>query len=43
MNTFGDLAQHYMKYELGDVADDQKSPTTLERYLQILTNRSGRS
>ena len=37
--TFGDLAQHYIKYELGDLADDQKSHTTVERYLQILNNR----
>jgi len=39
--TFGDLAQHYIKYELGDLAeaDDQKSHTTIERYLQILNNR----
>jgi hypothetical protein len=33
------LAQHYIKYELGDLADDQKSRTTVERYLQILNNR----
>ena len=26
-------------YELGDLADDQKSHTTVERYLQILNNR----
>jgi integrase len=39
--TFGDLARHYIKYELGDLADvdDQKSHTTVERYLQILNNR----
>jgi integrase len=39
--TFGDLAQHYIKYELGDLADedDQKSHSTVERYLQILNNR----
>jgi integrase len=37
--TFGDLAQHYVKYELGDLADNQKSHTTVERYLQILNNR----
>ena len=39
--TFGDLAQHYIKYELGDTAaaDDQKSHTTVERYLQVLNNR----
>jgi integrase len=39
--TFGDLAQHYIKYELGDLAeaDDQKSHTTIERYLQVLNNR----
>jgi integrase len=37
--TFGDLAQHYIKYELGELADDQKSHTTVERYLQILNNR----
>jgi len=39
--TFGDLARHYIKYELGDLADvdDQKSHTTVERYLQILKNR----
>jgi integrase len=37
--TFGDLAQHYIKYELGDPADDQKPHTTVERYLQILNNR----
>src|ERR1051326_3794015 len=38
---FGDLAQHYIKYELGDLTDedDQKSHTTAERYLQILNNR----
>ncbi len=38
---FGDLAQHYIKYELGELAeaDDQKSHTTIERYLQILNNR----
>jgi integrase len=39
--TFGDLAQHYIKYELGDLAeaDDQKSHTTIERYLQVLNHR----
>ena len=39
--TFGDLAQHYIKYELGELAeaDDQRSHTTIERYLQILNNR----
>jgi integrase len=39
--TFGDLAQHYINYELGELAeaDDQKSHTTIERYLQILNNR----
>jgi integrase len=39
--TFGDLAQHYIRYELGELAeaDDQKSHTTIERYLQILNNR----
>jgi integrase len=39
--TFGDLARHYIKYELGDLADvdDQKSHTTVERYLQVLNNR----
>lgn len=39
--TFGDLARHYIKYELGDLADvdDQKSHTTVQRYLQILNNR----
>ncbi len=38
---FGDLARHYIKYELGELAeaDDQKSHTTIERYLQILNNR----
>ena len=36
---FGDLAEHYIKYELGDDGDDQKSHTTVERYLQILNNR----
>ena len=35
---FGDLARHYIKYELGELteADDQKSHTTIERYLQVL-------
>ena len=39
--TFGDLAQHYIKFELGDLAeaDAQKSHPTIERYLQILNNR----
>jgi integrase len=39
--TFGDVARHYIKYELGDLADadDQKSHTTVERYLQILNKR----
>jgi integrase len=39
--TFGNLAEHYIKYELGDLADedDQKSHTTVKRYLQILNNR----
>jgi integrase len=39
--TFGDLARHYIRYELGDLADgdDQKSHTTVERYLQILNKR----
>jgi len=38
---FGDLARHYIKYELGELAeaDDQKSHSTIERYLQILNNR----
>jgi hypothetical protein len=38
---FGDLAQHYIKYELGELAeaDDQLSHTTIERYLQVLNNR----
>ncbi|HEY6372401.1 MAG TPA: hypothetical protein VIX37_17625 [Candidatus Sulfotelmatobacter sp.] len=38
---FGDLARHYINYELGELAeaDDQKSHTTIERYLQILNNR----
>lgn len=38
--TFGALAQHYINYELGELAeaDDQKSHTTIERYLQILNN-----
>ena len=38
---FGDLARHYIKYELGELAEaeDQKSHTTIERYLQILNNR----
>lgn len=35
--TFGDLARHYIK-ELED-SEDQKSHTTVERYLQILNNR----
>ena len=39
--TFGDLAHHYISYELGDLAEaeDQKSHTTIERYLQVLHNR----
>ena len=39
--SFGDLAQHYIKSELGDLSgeDDQKSHTTIERYLQILNSR----
>ena len=39
--TFRNLAEHYIKYELGDLAeaDDQKSHTTVERYLQILNHR----
>jgi len=38
---FGDLARHYINYELGELAeaDDQKSHTTIERYLQVLNNR----
>jgi integrase len=39
--TFGDLARHYIRYELGDLGDidDQKSHTTVQRYLQILNSR----
>jgi integrase len=38
---FGDLARHYIKYELGELAeaDEQKSHTTIERYFQVLNNR----
>jgi integrase len=38
---FGELARHYINYELGELAeaDDQKSHTTIERYLQVLNNR----
>ena len=38
---FGDLARHYINFELGELAeaDDQKSHTTIERYLQVLNNR----
>ena len=36
--TFGDLARHYIKHELEE-SEDQKSHTTVERYLQILNNR----
>jgi hypothetical protein len=40
--TFGSLAQHYTRHELGDQADmiDPKSRSTIERYLQVLNNRN---
>ena len=38
--TFGNLAQHYIRHELGEQADMvmPKSGSTIERYLQILNN-----
>jgi len=39
--TFADLAQHYMRYELGEQAEavDPKSHTTIAGYKRILKNR----